>query len=239
MDAHQSNANLLEFTNQIMLSNSKILPLQAPNTPRKSSLKEIIARQASKYDQNSVESYQMDIIQPSLSNSEEHLDQMIEADSKIFVVTRLDVEFSGMECELLNFKDMTAFARLNKEKSLNKLLKTLNASVSHDMLNTIGINIELAQMLFSKTKSKKDKRIIKLIIVASKMVLLQANDLIDHRILEHGALEPRYQISSAAQAIDEIIKIARYNKNMSKDQFVLDVSEINNLELKFDRQRLQ
>ena len=121
-----------------------------------------------------------------------------ELNYKTFVITRLGVVFSGMECELLSFKDMTAFARLNKEKALNDLLKTLNASVSQEMSNTIGINIEVAQRLLERVTTRNDKKLIKLIIFSSKKVLLQANDLIDHRILEHGAIEPRFQFTSAA-----------------------------------------
>ena len=64
--------------------------------------------------------------------------------------------FSGTECELFSFKDVTANEQLSKEKALNNMQKTLNASISHDMLNTIGINIEVAQMLLEKITSREE-----------------------------------------------------------------------------------
>ena len=67
---------------------------------------------------------------------------------------------------------MTAFARLKEEKTMNTLLKTLNTSVSHEMINTINYNIELAELLHNKLTQRTDKKIAKLILVTSKMVLM-------------------------------------------------------------------
>ena len=210
----------------------------------KMSLKEIMAKP--KAERTDEEYYLMRVAEDSKfsinggSNGDESSPRSEPSElSKTFVVTRHDITFRGAECELINFKDITAYAKLNKEKAINSLLKTLNVSVSHDMVHKIGINIEIAQLLLEKLTSSKDKKLVKMIIVASKTALLLANDLIDHRIIENCALEPRYSHGSPAQAIDEIVQIVRLNNALRKDKFVLNFSDLRDLEMKFDTQRLQ
>ena len=133
--------------NSIKIENHSPLLTNNPtlDSKRPLSLREIFMSKPKVFDK--VESYQMRIAQNENKLVDGEDDNM---DCKTFVVTRMGVVFGGMNCELLNFKDMTFFARLNKEKALNNMLKTLNASVSHDMINTIGISIEFAQHLYEK-----------------------------------------------------------------------------------------
>ena len=44
---------------------------------------------------------------------------------------RLDITLNDKECELINFKDITAFESLQKEKDQNRVLKMLTTTVSH------------------------------------------------------------------------------------------------------------
>ena len=49
--------------------------------------------------------------------------------------------FEDKECELINFIDITAYIGLKKEQENNKLLKTLNTTVHHEMLAPLRANI--------------------------------------------------------------------------------------------------
>ena len=74
---------------------------------------------------------------------------------------------------------------------MNELFKTLNTYVSYEMVNTLNHNIDLAEMLLKKLTSRTDKKIAKLILITSKMMLMHANDFMDHRILEKGKFTRR------------------------------------------------
>ena len=66
------------------------------------------------------------------------------------LVHRIDLNFNDTECQVLNFTDVTMFQRLEKEKETTKLLKTLTASVSHEMIAPLNSTIEIAEMLLQQ-----------------------------------------------------------------------------------------
>ena len=76
-------------------------------------------------------------------------------------------------------------------------------------------------------------------MVSSKMVMLHANDLVDHRIIQNGNLEPWYDYGLITPAITEIIEIARLNYSIDRMRLAVELNEIKDLEMKFDKQRLQ
>ena len=65
------------------------------------------------------------------------------------------MNFNNSECQVLNFTNITPFEQLKQEKETNKLLKTLTASVSHEMLTPLNIIIDIAEMLL-ETITKKE-----------------------------------------------------------------------------------
>ena len=63
------------------------------------------------------------------------------------LVHRMELNFDAKECQVLNFTDITMFRSLKKEKETTHLLKTLTASVSHEMIAPLTCSIEIAEML--------------------------------------------------------------------------------------------
>ena len=63
------------------------------------------------------------------------------------IVKRMDLIFNDQECQVLNFNDITTYKRLKKEEETSRLLKTLNASVHHEMLGPLSTNVEIAKRL--------------------------------------------------------------------------------------------
>ena len=58
--------------------------------------------------------------------------------------------------------------------------------------------------------AKSIKDICESIFIQSKLVLMHANDLLDHRIIQTGTFIPAYTHDSVLNAVDEIVQIARF-----------------------------
>ena len=91
-----------------------------------------------------VESYKM--VATALAEPEGE-QNMFESTERTLIVKRLDLTFSGTDCQLITFTDITAFQNLEKEKKISQMLKMLNRSVSHEMLGPLNSNVQLTNLL--------------------------------------------------------------------------------------------
>ena len=131
-----------------------------------------------------------------------------EENGQSLIVKRTNLFFNEKECQVLNFTEITAYKRLEQERETNKLLKTLNASVHHEMLTPLKANVEMAERLYRCLHSfPHEKKLAQTISYTSRLLLLHANDLLDHRIIEKGGFMPDYDSGSVTEAILEIVKI--------------------------------
>ena len=78
----------------------------------------------------------------------------IATEERTIIVKRMDITFNSKECQLINFTDITSYKRLKKEEEINRLLKTLNASVHHEMLAPLKANMEISMRLYKQLKNK-------------------------------------------------------------------------------------
>ena len=62
---------------------------------------------------------------------------------------RMKLHFNEVESRVINFTDITSYKRLKHEEEINNLLKTLNASVHHEMVVPLKVNIDMAERLKS------------------------------------------------------------------------------------------
>ena len=67
--------------------------------------------------------------------------------------------------------------------------------------------------------------------------MLHAQDLLDHRIIEHGSFVPTYTKGCVSEAICEIVEML--NLTLTEKKLTIVYANTTNLELKFDRRRLQ
>ena len=83
---------------------------------------------------------------------------------KTVIIKRMDFFFQEKECKIINITDLTAYTKLQKEEDANRLLKTLNASVHHEMLTPVKTIIEISQRLLNKMSSfPQEKKMVKTI----------------------------------------------------------------------------
>ena len=85
-----------------------------------------------------------------------------------------------MECQVVNFTDISNYSMLQKEQENNELLKNLNTTVHHEMLAPLRANIDICQRLLRNLKNdEQSKKMAQIILVSSQLVMLHANDLLD------------------------------------------------------------
>ena len=125
-----------------------------------------------------------------------------EANWMTIIVKRINFIFDEKECQLINFTDLTAFTQLQKEVDTNRLLKTLNASVHHEMLVPIKTMIEIAERLVKKFKSfPQEKKMVETILLSSQFILMHAHDFLDQQIIEHGNFVSYFETENIVDAI--------------------------------------
>ena len=62
-------------------------------------------------------------------------------------MNRMEMTFNEKECWVINFTDITAYKRLKLEEETTRLLKTLNASVHHEMITPLRANVDISERL--------------------------------------------------------------------------------------------
>ena len=88
-------------------------------------------------------------------------------EEKTLMIERNDMLIEGTECQVINFIDITAFKRLEKEKEKHNLLKTLNTTVHHEMLAPLRTNIQICKKLLVIVSSNKQSKLIMLMLISS------------------------------------------------------------------------
>ena len=84
--------------------------------------------------------------------------------------------FGDQESSVINFTDITAFKRLKHEEETNNLLKTLNASIHHEMIVPLKINVDLGTRLKKCLKKfPHEKKLAETITISSNIVMLHAH----------------------------------------------------------------
>ena len=109
-------------------------------------------------------------------------------------------------CVVISFTDISTYQRLKHEEEVNNLLKTLNASVHHEMLVPLKVNVEMAQRLKkSLSKFPVERKLCENILISSNIVLLHANDFLDQTLIERGVFMPCFVDGSLFEAIQDTV----------------------------------
>ena len=72
---------------------------------------------------------------------------------KTIVIKKINMNFNDKVSTVINFTDVTSVYQLKKKEDANLYLKTLIASVHHEMLVPLKVNVEMAERLINKLAS--------------------------------------------------------------------------------------
>ena len=153
----------------------------------------------------------------------------------------MDFMFDEKECQIINITDISAYIKLEKTQTTNKLLKTLNTSVHHEMLTPLKTIIEISQRLVTKFKNFPiEMNMIKTVLLSSKFLSMHAHDFLDQQIIEHGTFVPHYDIGRVETAISEMVQIMNYSIQKRKLSIEYEITKTRRTPmLKYDKRRLQ
>ena len=66
--------------------------------------------------------------------------------------------FNDINCQVLNFTDITTYKLLKQEEETSRLLQALNASAHHEMLGPLKTNVEFSTRLVNLLRDKEHKK---------------------------------------------------------------------------------
>ena len=69
----------------------------------------------------------------------------------------------------------------------------MNTSVHHEMICPLRVNVRIAEELLSLVEDEKIKRMAQTLLYSSKLLLLNANDLLDKEGLSRGSFIPVFE----------------------------------------------
>ena len=99
------------------------------------------------------------------------------------IVKRTYLTLYDQDCTVLNFTDISANKYLKQEEEKNRQITAHTTSIHHEMLVPLRNNIEFAECLTKHLTQEDLKKKASLILIASKMAMFNANDLLDMRFL--------------------------------------------------------
>ena len=66
--------------------------------------------------------------------------------------------FNDINCQVLNFADITSYKLPKQEEETNRLLQAFNASAHHEMLGPLNTNVEFSARLTNLLEDKEHKK---------------------------------------------------------------------------------
>ena len=111
------------------------------------SLKDILDMSQASLDHQFPEAYVM--LDEQIDNKDDHASDF---NDTTLIVKRTNLLFSGMECVVLNFEDITAIKKLKKEEEKSRMMSNLYSSVHHEMIGPLKSNEEAAVRLIRSLK---------------------------------------------------------------------------------------
>ena len=120
------------------------------------------------------------------------------------------MDFDGKESQLLTFNDMTVYKRLQVEENKNRQLKSLNASMQHEILTPLKINLKVAEGLSELKDLHKVREMAQVISVSCKIMLFHTNNSLDQLLIQNGNFKPDLKYCSVSMAILEVVELVRW-----------------------------
>lgn len=111
---------------------------------------------------------------------------------------------------MLMLRDVTTYQLLQDERSKVKLMKLLQATVSHDVMSPIG-NIEyfVKKILecYESGDTKSFHKYVTLILDSLKIMSCRTQDLLDQNLIENKCFNPKEVEFNATDAIDQMRRL--------------------------------
>ena len=119
-------------------------------------------------------------------------------------------------------------------------MSTLYSSVHHEIIGPLKTNEQAALRLIRGIQDQSLREQAQIILVCSKQAILNANDLLDKKLLQNGQFNPAYSDASVYQTIMQLVKIVALTTINRRINIGVDLQEVKNSHpiLSFDKRRL-
>ena len=84
------------------------------------------------------------------------------------IIKRSSLLIDEKESTVINFSDISAYRKLKKQTEISTLLKTINATVHHEMLTPLKANVHMCNRLLKQVKGNKQAyKLAKILFVSN------------------------------------------------------------------------
>lgn len=120
-------------------------------------------------------------------------------------------------------------------------MSTLYSSVHHEIIGPLKSNEQAALRLIRGIQDPSLREQAQIILVCSKQAILNANDLLDKKLLQTGEFSPVFSDGSVYHAVMELVKIVALMIPHTRIKIGVDIHKLKDdyPVLSFDKRRLQ
>ena len=79
-------------------------------------------------------------------------DEKEEGSERHIIVNRTELSFNDLDCQVINFTEITTYKKLEQAQETSRLLRAMNASAHHEMLGPLKANIDISTRLVKQLK---------------------------------------------------------------------------------------
>lgn len=135
--------------------------------------------------------------------------------------------------------NVTHFLKYKQTEFNFKMLKSINATVSHDMRGPLSSVAAMAQILLGMTQEARFREMLTAMRNATTFLLVQVNDLLDNSLLEKGLFTPKFEIIEIRGIVEDVVNVVKIQATTNKVELLFKVHrQVPNC-MKVDNSRLQ
>lgn len=118
-------------------------------------------------------------------------------------------------------------------------MKQFAASVASEILGHISENLERGERILKMLKNKEQEKIISASIIEDKLLIWHANDLLDQSTMKKGTMIASFAYGSIGNTISKLVPLVESIMANTRVKCMWELNAIQDIYLKFDKQRLQ
>jgi len=114
------------------------------------------------------------------------------------------IVFDNAECYLINLQDSTMTYRLKIKQAKEKLARSMQATVNHEMRTPINTTIMCTKMMLTKETDPSKIKQLKLILHANKILICNVNNNLDNAMTHSATFKPKITKFNAKKTLQKL-----------------------------------
>lgn len=158
----------------------------------------------------------------------------------IFNVKLGEIKWENQKAFLILLSDISAVKLAQKLQELDAYKDRLMATVSHDLRTPLNGLLGILEILLGNIREKELKKLIKIGIRCSNLLLFMINDILDFSQISNGKLKLVFSKSKIFELVQEVITLLKFQCQRKNIELKTEIpAELNDQILYVDHRRVQ